>query len=58
MFKNVLDWKVEVVKLQKLQETMNEFEQLGYEIDKYEQIAESYDGAEWVVIGWKPIEDV
>lgn len=55
--RGMLNWKVEIVKIQKLQETMNAMEQDGYEIDKYEHVADTFDGPDWIVVGWKPVDE-
>lgn len=57
MCRDKLNWRVEIVKVQKLQGVMNQFEADGYEIDKYEQFAEAFDGPEWIIVGWKPAEE-
>jgi hypothetical protein len=54
MSKAKLVWKVVVVKVDKLQDTLNDFEQNDYEIERFERHAETYEGVDWVVVGWKP----
>lgn len=49
-----IEWKVEKCLIDDLEKTLNEFQALGFEVEKFEQIGEQYNGFMWVVIGWKP----
>jgi hypothetical protein len=42
------NWKVATCELKDLEKTMNELETLGYEIQKYDPMPESFH---WIVIG-------
>lgn len=46
-----LTWVVESVTTDKLQEVLNKFEHEGYDVDKYEHVAEHFEGLWWVVVG-------
>lgn len=49
-----LTWRVEIVKANQLQDMLNTLENEDYEVERFEKHAETYEGVEWIVVGWKP----
>jgi hypothetical protein len=47
------EWKVLVVTTEKLEFTLNWFEEHEYKINKYEPLIESFEGPTWIVVGYK-----
>ena len=50
-----LEWAVRKVTLDELQKCLNDLENDGFEIDKYEKLAEEYDGIKFVVVAFKNV---
>lgn len=47
-------WKVATVLVEKLEETLNQFEANDFAIEKVEMLHETYEGVKFIVVGFKP----